>query len=727
MFATVAPIALFSILPAPLWSGTFDDLPVIEVTGDGYIFADPAEGVLEPGLKAVTLEPNADYDNTQNPSGVGNCLMANNPDILCTAQQGAGKRIKTRLTGKDGMDIRLSTQPSEGITEYFLYGKTSNLTGARITGFTIEFGTGTGADFVAIDPSDPATAALFDPDFNPYANLPDGLFGDGGQEGTGIGFFDASGADMTVETVNPALNLSALSNATHTTYFGDALLDNSMVPDAYFWDVTGTEIESDEPVLVAWHNLSEGAWLYGNLGLEQGDLDLRLAALADSLGVSVEALAYTPGGALPEEVVALMEGNALFEVDIIEDLRNLNLNFMIDLGDVAGNEVTLRLTPIFADIVQETQSDYQFVTAAQLDAAANVPYFDLGNAEEYQSAIAAILALDAPEQAEALERTGFSFLSAFSGLGFEMGRAQVLAFDGLGAESGSDGAVLSSKGLPNGWMLGADTYGFVSLQGQAASYESTANGIGYDVDSFGVNGGVERMIDPTLSVGVMIGAASATSDAYNDRGEIDAKGYSLALFGRKAFGEGGTVQAILGYQDLSFDTARNVMDLTAKGETDGSQIFAAIKADYMFERGALRWGPMAGIEYYHQKVDGFTETGADAWNLAIGDQSGDVTVASLGVKGDYRLNASDSRLTASLSYNSASGDDQLIRSGFVGLPGGVVPVDGFDQDWVDVAVGFSSSLPVSNGKGARIQGGYVGSFGDDYENHAVQVALKMAF
>lgn len=45
---TVAPATLVLCMGQAAWAGTFDDAPVISVTGDGYIFADPAEGVEPP-------------------------------------------------------------------------------------------------------------------------------------------------------------------------------------------------------------------------------------------------------------------------------------------------------------------------------------------------------------------------------------------------------------------------------------------------------------------------------------------------------------------------------------------------------------------------------------------------------------------------------------------------------------------------------------------------------
>ncbi|WP_193789534.1 choice-of-anchor F family protein [Salipiger sp. CCB-MM3] len=732
-WATVAVSALCAAWSAPLWAGTFDDAPVLGIDGDGYVFADPAEGILEPGIKAVTSEVNADYPNTFNPSGIENCLMANNPDFACTAEPGSGKRIKTRLTGRSGMDIRLSTQTSGGITEYFLYGKTSNLTGARVTGFEIELGTGSGDNFTPMDSSDPAYAALFDEDYNPRFNLPDGLFGSGGQEDAGTGFFDDARAQMSVAVGEVLLSANDLSNSSYQVLFGDAMLDDRMIPDAYFWDASATTLASDEPVLIAWYNTSSGTWLYGNLGVEtpteEGVVPLsdRLSALADSLGIDAAALGYSGGGdVIPDEVLAAMQANELFEVDVIEDLRNMNLNFIIDLGDVDGSAVTLRLTPVFPDIVAEAQSDYQFDVASNLDMAANVPYLDLGNSTTYQEAISSILALEPADQAEALERVGFSFLSAFKALGFELGRSQILAYGHASFNGDDEEPVLSSQGQPATWTMGDGLSGFVALNGTEASYDTTSDSIGYDIGISSLSAGIEQQLSGDASFGVMLGGVRGTADAYHGRGEIDADGISVSAFGRMGFGEGGLVQAIVGYQDLSFESKRKVMGQTANGETEGSQVFGALQGEWMFSQHGYAFGPTASLEFYDLSVASFKESGAGAWNLDVEDQSGTIHLASIGMRGEYLFAGGPNvtRLSGALTYNSAEGDDELVDSGFIGLPATALSVNGFDEEWTELSVGFATSLGVS---GSVIQGGYIGSFGDEYESHALQLAVRMRF
>ncbi len=738
---TCAPIAIFALVATPGFSGAFDDIPVLDVTGDGYVFADPAEGILDPGIQSFTKDAGAEFGNTANPNGITNCLMANNPALEgCDAPRGSGKRVKTRLTGADGMDISLSTQSTGDVTEYYVYGKTSNLTGARMVGFALELGTGTGNDFTAFDAADPAYQALFDTEFTGGKfNLPDGLFGNGGNEGD-TGFFD--GGDKAAMSLDLEEGLTAAlielgkitSNAEYTTLFGDGFLDDSQVPDGFFFDMSSFDEEADEPKLVAWHNVSTGAWVYGTLGLAGPELDEKLQNLADTLDVDLAELGYVAGDDVPDEIVARMEGNDLLSVDIIEDLRNMNLNFMIELGDVDGDQVTLRLVPVFSDIVEEAATEYQFKVAGMLDGAAEVPYLTTEDeAGTYKAAVDGILGIeDDAERQTALESIGFSFLGSYGSLSYELGRAMTAALPDGGISRGTSGATLSTKGLPNGWSIGDDVTGFVSVQGGTASYDRTVNGTGYDIDSYAFAAGAEWQLDPTLGFGVMIGAGTGSADADDDLGSVDADALSIAVFGRKAFGNGGSISAMLGYQDLSFESTRNVNVMggeTAKGDTDGSQVFAALNAQYMVQNGAFTFGPRASLEYYKQKADGFDETGAGAWNLSIGDQDGEVTIASIGIEGAYAMpqTTRDTVLTGALSLTNASGDDQLIETGFVGLPTTTVPVDGFDDQWVDLELGFSTTLGASPTSQTTLHGGYHGAFGEDYESHALQVAVSFAF
>lgn len=736
--AAALPLALVAGLAQ---SGTILEAPLAGVSGDGFIFADPAEGVLEPGLKAVTTTPNADYvkEGTSSPSGVLNCLMANNPDILCDAEQGAGKRIKTRLTGPVPLDMRLRVAPSGGVTEYFTYGKTSNLTGARISSFAFVLGTGSGSSFVPVTAAE--GAVLFDSGLIPRFNLPDGLFGGGGQEASGIGFFDTDRAQMAPTNELFQISTASLVNSTHETLFGTALLDNSMIPNGMFWDASGTGLPDDEVVLIAWYHTGDGVWRYGNLGqavapidapADFATLDTRLAALASSLGVAVAELGTTgtDGAAIPAEILAAMSANGLFEQAPVEDLRNLNLNFMLDVGDIDGGEFTLRIVPRFAPIVETAGSQAQFLTAGALDAA-NVPF--LGADAGYLTIIDNVMALPTvAERQQALAELGFNAAAGIFGSAYALGTGQFFALSGgfgPGDEIGDATSVSSKGGM---WSMDGITRGFVSLGGRVSDTEATSNNLGFETKSASVWAGVERNVNATTAVGVMLGGGQANTDMDMDTGSVDVESLGLGVYARGSMGSNGRYKAMLGYQNLSLDTERNigVLGATASGDTDGSMFVAGIEADWLKPMSTWRWGPTAALQFVNVSVDGFTETGAGLGNLTVADQSTNYLLASAGLRAeaDYRVGGGMVNSFAYATVTKQSGGDDVITTNFDGLPAFGMPVDAQDDTWVDFGVGISATLAKSSRYQTTLGAEYKGAFfGDGFESHAVRMSLNVNF
>lgn len=762
-FGTVGMGAVLALSCGPVLADTLADDPLIGTSGDGLIFSDPSEGVEAPGIKAVTFTRTR-VDDPDNPGeflyldpfeviitdfsstneeidsrgDVVNCLMANNPDIYCDSESGSGKRIKAQLTGPAPFDMTFQTVPNGTVfdefstlvdtssVDYFTFGKVSNFTGARITGFSLQL---LDANGTLMSELDAESAVLFNLDATEIglgSRLPDGLFGEGGQEGD-IGFFSEDRASLALTSGDDILAFGALSNADYVANFGTAFLDDSMVPDGLFWD--DNDDPDDEAALVAWKNLAGDGWTYGNLETSDA-LDDRLAELAAALSVEVEDLAYAAGDPVPDAIVAAAQANGLFDIDAIEDLRNANLNYDITIGEIEGGEFTLRWVAEFAPIVTEAQSDFQFKAAGYLDAAANVPYWDLGNADDYQAAIVDILALGEADQAVALTSTTFAIAPALTSLGFETGRDQVAALTGMApvAEAGS-GAEVSQAGGARSWLLGDGLHGLFSVGASTAAYDATSGSIGYDVNAASFTVGLEKGLNGVTSAGIALGGATGTAEPVDDLGEVTQTGLSLAAFARSQFANGASVQALIGYQDLSYDVTRTVLDETAEGSTEGSQTFAALKGEFLHDFGAFKLGPMASIEYYDTTVDGFTETGGGAFNLEVGDQSSTTLVSSVGISGIYQLptTANDSVLSASLAYTSVSGDDLEIESGFIGLPSITFPVDGFEQKLGDVSLGFETILSSNAAREIIISGGYGGLFGDDYERHSFQVGVNIQF
>ncbi len=748
-----AIIALTAGATVPVWSGTLDDDVLIGTSGDGEVFSDPAEGVLEPGARSITFTSTrigsgdsatfvdpfeniiTDYTTISRRSEAPNCLIANNPEVYCDSERGSGKRIKTWLTGRNAFDMRLATTPSAAYptVDYFTFGKTSNFTGARITGFSIELLDANGNPMGGRDASE---AVLFTPSAGlasslaASANLPDGLFGAGGNEAD-FGFFSTDAADLVVNESPDTLTFGNTSglfdpNTVLDNNFSSALLDDSMVPDGLFWD--DNDNPEDESALIAWNNTGGGGWTYGNLGLDAAEVALRLDELAATLGVAVADLQYASGGLVPANIVAAAQASGLFAIDKIEDLRNANLNFTMTVGNVDEGEFILRMVPRFAQVVEETETAYQFRVAASLDAA-NIPY--LGADPIYLSTISNVLAISDPdEQNQALERLGYSFLGTYADLGFNTAQEQVYAVRaGAGASGGN--ADVARNG--SWFSLGDGARGLVSLSGGMGNVDRTTNGIGYEFQLANLSAGLEFPMENGVTAGVLLGVAKADADIDDDRGSLDQQALSVAAFGRGDFGGNGSFEAIAGYQSLSFDSTRTIsaagVSETAVGSTDGSVIFAALSGDYMVNRGRLAFGPTGSFEYYNVSVDGFTETGAGAYNIQVGEQDTSLAVARLGVRaeGQFDTSAGAFRPYGHLGVASRSSDDALIETSFGGVLPGLTPVDGADNTWVDVGLGFTVEAGRSGSTVTSFGVDYRGAIGDDYENHSARLFLEVAF
>jgi uncharacterized protein with beta-barrel porin domain len=537
------------------------------------------------------------------------------------------------------------------------------------------------------------------------------------------------------------ITTAPLANATHEALFGTALLDNSMIPNGMFWDASGTGLPDDEVVLIAWYHTGDGVWRYGNLGQEVAPddapadfatLDTRLAALAASLGVTVGELGTTgtDGAAIPAEILAAMTASGLFEQAPVEDLRNLNLNFMLDVGDIDGGEFTLRIMPRFAPIVESAGSAAQFLTAGSLDAA-NVPY--LGADAGYLTIIANVMALPTlAERQQALAELGFNAAAGLFGSAYALGTDQFFALSGgIGAsDPDSTAAAVSSKGAM--WSLDSITRGFVSLGGRVSDTAATANNMGFETQSASIWAGIERSVNPTTAIGVMLGGGQAESDMDFNAGSVDIESLGLGVYARGTIGGTGRYKAMLGYQNLSLETERNigVLGATALGDTDGSMFVAGVEADWLQPMTTWRWGPTAALQFVKVSADGYTETGAGLGNLTIGDLETNYILASAGLRAeaDYQMGGGMVNTFAYTTITTQSGGDDVITTNFDGLPSFGMPIDAQDDTWLDLGLGISTTLAQSASATTTLGAEYKGAFfGDGFESHALRVSLNVTF
>ncbi|MBQ0719210.1 MAG: choice-of-anchor F family protein [Gammaproteobacteria bacterium] len=296
-----------------------------------------------------------------------NCIMATSyledhfldstdpQQVLCSGPFQSHKRYKlamlpsTVVDGaglEKGIDLVFNVEADGGSRDYQVFQKINNWTDGRLEGFTIQVGFGIGNDFVLASEAEgvgvanlslSVPAAIWTP--NQLANFSAGLFGPADpKHDRPPGFYDmTTGAGFEiVEYPNLSAQTDTLTSgatlgsdyaevpAGASNQFGP-WLPNTMLPSGVFWDDDGNP-ETDAQLL---------AWYGWNPNLTTPALGW-MAGAADGFA-EVPAATITGWGE-----------NLEFTQDVIDDLVNVGLNYVVTIGDVTsftGNTFTIRITP----------------------------------------------------------------------------------------------------------------------------------------------------------------------------------------------------------------------------------------------------------------------------------------------------------------------------------------------------------------------------------------------
>lgn len=209
---------------------------------------------------------------------------------------------------------------------------------------------------------------------------------------------------------------------------------------------------------------------------------------------------------------------------------------------------------------------------------------------------------------------------------------------------------------------------------------------GYDVDTFGLTGGIDYRFTDSLVAGAALAYSEAESEFTRDStgtaidGDFDSDGISFSLYG-SWYGERSYVDLIASYGDVDFESSRSIVytvdapaltvgdvvlpttdsvDRVARGKTSGDTLSVGLGAGMNFGRGPWTFGPLAAINYLDLSVDGFSESGADELNLVYGDQSAESLQLQLGLNLGYTVSMSRGVAVpyASVVFISEQKDDQ---------------------------------------------------------------------
>lgn len=292
--------------------------------------------------------------------------------------------------------------------------------------------------------------------------------------------------------------------------------------------------------------------------------------------------------------------------------------------------------------------------------------------------------------------------------------------DGLGMTP--DGMVAPAATGPLGFYM----YGAVDEGAKAGL--SGQDGYGYRTEQTAI--GMDYRVNDGLTLGLVAGVGKGDSllDTGAGSGNVETAAYTLyaSLTGGSGHLDATIGQASEHYVALTRNTGSTVFP-TARGETEGLASMATLSGGYDLQAGPVTWGPVAGLDYRHRRIDGYRETGAGPLNMAVGERveeslTGRVGVqASAGFTGDWGVAV----LTGGLAYERGLMD---------GSDGFAIQLDGNDAVYGGAPAGTGGAVKLDTGLGLRLDGGVMamlensltlnGENGPDYKGLA---SLKISF
>ena len=204
--------------------------------------------------------------------------------------------------------------------------------------------------------------------------------------------------------------------------------------------------------------------------------------------------------------------------------------------------------------------------------------------------------------------------------------------NGFGASMNSYAAVTKAPFTKAAPLAAVSPWSFyMQGNGGISDRQATVAANGFNLDSVGGTIGVEYRIGANAFIGSAFDYSNPKARLVNNTGTTDANSYQWGIYGgwadAHAFAQ---ALATIGHQDYR-NTRPGVVD-TITSNPDGTTYVVAGKAGYLFDAGATRIGPIAGLTYARATVNAFTETGDPVLTLAVGSQTAEALVGSVGLQ-----------------------------------------------------------------------------------------------
>lgn len=177
--------------------------------------------------------------------------------------------------------------------------------------------------------------------------------------------------------------------------------------------------------------------------------------------------------------------------------------------------------------------------------------------------------------------------------------------------------------------------------GGAVNFGKTLPGTsdnGIDFTTSGVSLGADRAFGDKFALGAGIGYGHDSSDVGKHTSHSAVDSYSAAVYGSYRPAPLVYVDALVGYQWLSFDSRRYVTDNgnTVTGSRDGKQLFASISVGYEHRtHDDMLISPYGRFDFARASLDSYTEHGDDTYALRYERQTVKTSTGVLGLRAQW--------------------------------------------------------------------------------------------
>ena len=160
----------------------------------------------------------------------------------------------------------------------------------------------------------------------------------------------------------------------------------------------------------------------------------------------------------------------------------------------------------------------------------------------------------------------------------------------------------------------------------------------YNNNAGGFLVGADYRLSENFAAGLFAGYEYSYAK-YNGGSSTQGNSALFGLYGSYTHEDGYYADAVVSGGYTGFQTRRSIefgaMDRTARANPNSGQFSAAFNLGKDFEIGKFTLGPIIGAQYTYAGIGGFTETGAESLDLALGQQNANSLRTNLGARLAY--------------------------------------------------------------------------------------------